>query len=90
MGIEPLSAVATAIPRTLDALAALAVAVRPDPAVAAARAARIGGADMARHAHHVGELVGLRSRLRMARPTRRNRARLEAVGAELAALGVQS
>ena len=86
---DPVSAISRAVPATLDALAALAVAVRPDPVVAAARAARIGGADMARHAHHVGELVGLRARLRMARPTRRNRARLEAVCAELAALGVE-
>ena len=86
--MDPITAVATALPRTLDALAAFAVAVRPDPVVAAARAARLEGADSIRHAHHVGELVGLRSRLRTARPTRRNRARLEAVCAELAALGV--
>jgi len=86
--VGAVDAVARAVPDALDALAALAVAVRPDPAVAAARAARIEGADSIRHAHHVGELVGLRSRLRMARPTRRNRARLEAVCAELAALGV--
>jgi len=86
--VDPITAAARAVPDALDALAALAVAVRPDPAVAAARAARIEGADSIRHAHHVGELVGLRSQLRMARPTRRNRARLDAVCAELAALGV--
>lgn len=86
--MDPITALARTVPDALDALAALAVAVRPDPAVAAARAARIAGLAADQHAHHVGELVGLRAWLRMARPTRRNRARLDAVCAELRALGV--
>ena len=72
----------------LDSVAALAVAVKPDPAVAAARAERAAGLDRIRFAHHAAELVRLRSMLRTARPTRRNRARLDAVRAEIKALGL--
>ena len=91
---DPLSAVAEALPRTVEAVAAVAVAVRPDPAVAAVRAERMKRGRIVWEAHHRGRLVTAAGRLRREaerRPPGRARdameARLEGVREELRALG---
>ena len=81
-----------AIPRTVEAFAAFAVAVKPDPAVAAARAERLQGLTRRRAAHHRGTLTEARHRLERAsakaRGARRDalESRLAGVVAELADL----
>lgn len=91
--VDPVSALATAIPRTVEAVAAVAVAVRPDPAVAAVRAERMRRGLVRFESHHRGRLVAAAGRLRRAikrRPAGRVRdameARLEGVREELANL----
>lgn len=89
--MDPLSTVAEALPRTVEAVAAVAVAVRPDPAVAAVRAERLRRGLVRFESHHRGRLVEAAGRLRREverRPAGRARdameARLEGVRAELA------
>lgn len=90
---DPVSAVATAIPRTVEAVAALVTAGKPDPAVAAVRAERLRRCLVRFDAHHRGRLVEAAGRLRREiarRPPSRVRddmeARLEGVVATLANL----
>lgn len=91
--VDPVSNVATAIPRTIEAVAALVTAGRVDPAVAAARAYLMGRRSKRRDAHHVGELTRLvddlaRTLARARSPRRRDElaARLAGARAELAEL----
>ena len=90
---DPISALALSIPRTVEAVAAVAVAARPDPAVAAVRAERLRRGLVRFEAHHRGRLVEAAGRLRREverRPPGRARdameARLEGVREELVAL----
>ena len=92
--MDPVSAVATAIPRTVEAVAALVTAGRVDPAVAAVRAELLRRRRVVWEAHHRGRLVEAAGRLRREiarRPPSRVRdgmeARLEGVVATLAGLG---
>ena len=78
---DPLSEVADALPRTVEAVAAVAAAVRPDPAVAAVRAERLRRGLVRAEAHHRGRLTEAAGRLRRAikrRPPGRVRDRMEA------------
>ena len=91
--MDPVSAVALAVGKVADAAPAFALAVRPDPAVAAVRAARMRRGLVRFEAHHRGRLVEAAGRLRRElerRPPGRVRdaieARLEGVRAELANL----
>lgn len=91
--MDPVSAVATAIPRTVEAVAALITAGRPDPAVAAIRAERLRRGLVRFDAHHRGRLVEAAGRLRREiarRPPSRKRddmeSRMEGVVVELASL----
>jgi hypothetical protein len=91
--MDPVSAVATAVGRLADAAPAFALAVRPDPAVAAVRAERLRRGLVRFDAHHRGRLVEAAGRLRREiarRPPSRVRdgmeARLEGVVATLAGL----
>lgn len=92
--VDPVSAVATAVGKLADAAPAFALAVRPDPAVAAVRAERMRRGLVRFEAHHRGRLVAAAGRLRREverRPPGRVRdameARLEGVREELRALG---
>lgn len=94
MVTDPVSAVATAVGKLADAAPAFALAVRPDPAVAAVRAERLRRGLVRFDAHHRGRLVEAAGRLRREiarRPPSRVRddmeARLEGVVATLAGLG---
>ena len=58
--VDPLTAVATALPRTLEAIASM----RPDPAVAAVRAEKLRRGAVRFDAHHRGRLVEAAGRLR--------------------------
>ena len=90
---DPVSTLADALPRTVEAVAAVAAAVRPDPAVAAVRAERLRRGLVRFEAHHRGRLVEAAGRLRREVERRRPgrvrdamEARLEGVRAELLAL----
>lgn len=83
------STIARAVPATLDALAALAVAVRPDPAVAAARAYLMGRRSKRRDAHHVGELTRLVEDLTRTLARARSRKRRDELAARLAGASVE-
>ena len=90
---DPISAVATAIPRTVEAVAALVTAGRADPAVAAVRAELLRRRRVVWEAHHRGRLVEAAGRLRREVARRpegvmrdRLQSRLEGVVATLANL----
>ena len=72
----------------LDSVAALAVAVKPDPAVAAARAERAQGLTRRRAAHHRGTLTEVRHRLERAASKARG-ARRDALESRLAGVVVE-
>ena len=92
--MDPVTAVATAVGKLADAAPAFALAVRPDPAVAAVRAERLRRGLVRFDAHHRGRLVEAAGRLRREVARRpegvmrdRLQSRLEGVVATLAGLG---